>query len=149
ASLLLTAGLPVLMCIACRHRKWRFALTLAILLGIAIVHVPGGGRAIQVRRTFFGVHRIVQLEDGRMRELYHGATLHGRQRYDLGGRSVDEPLTYYHRSGPAGDVLTLLPHDRTAAVGLGVGSVAAYAREKSKWTFYEIDREVLWAAEES
>ena len=34
--------------------------------------------------------------------LYHGTTLHGQQ--DWEGGPKDEPLTYYHHSGPIGQV---------------------------------------------
>jgi spermidine synthase len=94
------------------------------------------------------VHRIVQSDDERFRELFHGTTIHGRQRVGTGS-SVTEALTYYHRTGPAGDVFANLPHGRVAVVGLGVGSLAAYADADTRLTFYEIDREVRWAAEES
>jgi spermidine synthase len=54
-----------------------------------------------------------------------------------------EPLTYYYRSGPFGQAFERLPqlHDASdiAAVGLGVGSLAGYAGESQRWTFYEID----------
>jgi hypothetical protein len=148
-TLLFTAGLPVMMCMSFRSRRGRFALTLAILLGISIIHVPGGGRAMQIRRSFYGVHRIVLATDGQTRELFHGATVHGRQRYDTRNQPIDEPLTYYHRTGPVGDIFAMLPHGKSAVIGLGVGSLAAYARIGDTMTYYEIDRDVLWAADES
>ena len=147
-AIVVTAGLPAMLCISFRARPMRFALTLAILLGIATIHIAGGGRAIEVHRSFFGVHRIVLAADGQTRELYHGATIHGRQHYDE-GRPVDEPLTYYHRTGPIGDVFSQLPHDRTAVIGLGVGSVAAYVKHGESLTFFEIDPEVIHAADQS
>lgn len=146
---LLTAALPVMVCIMLRNHRWRFSLAVAGLLAIAMIHVPGGGRALNVHRSFFGVHRIVLTADGRARELYHGATLHGRQRYGSLNQAIDEPLTYYHRTGPAGDVFRLLPHAHTGVIGLGVGSLAAYTDRNTTMTYYEIDRDVLWAAESS
>lgn len=54
-----------------------------------------------------------------------------------------EPLTYYHRSGPFGQAFERLPrlHNASdvAVVGLGIGSLAAYATEGQRWTFFEID----------
>jgi hypothetical protein len=55
-----------------------------------------------------------------------------------------EPLTYYHRTGPVGAMfneLTRRGKDRepVAMVGLGSGSVACYAKDGQKLTFYEID----------
>jgi hypothetical protein len=62
-----------------------------------------------------------------------------------------EPLTYYHRSGPVGAMFHELRTRKGGAdakadfamVGLGTGSVSCYALPGQKLTFYEIDRAVL------
>ena len=90
-----------------------------------------------VERTFFGVHRVTQ-EDSILR-LTHGNTFHGSQ--DVTSSQTRRiPTSYYHPSGPLGDVMQL-PQARgsVAAIGLGAGSVAAYGREGDRFTFYEID----------
>ncbi len=102
--------------------------------------------------------------------LVHGTTLHGTQAKVLKNHPRDllqmltinpwdniavtgaithfdirqEPLTYYHRTGPVGAMfreLTRRGKDRApvAMVGLGTGSVACYAKKGQKLTFYEID----------
>ena len=147
--ILLTAGIPILICFAFRARQARFALTTAALLYVAMFHVPNGGVTLQVRRSFFGVHRIILASDGSTRELFHGVTVHGRQHFDVDHQPIDEPLSYYHRTGPAGDIFQLLPHHQTALIGLGVGSLAAYANPTDTFTYYEIDPDVLWAADHS
>jgi hypothetical protein len=113
--------------------------------------------------------------EAKLRGLSHGTTLHGKQyvrdfrlpmlRDDVrafgafsgwealalaGGPlawdHTKDPLTYYHRTGPVGDIFregfrrTALP--RVGMVGLGTGSVAAYAVAGQKMTFYEIDKAV-------
>src|SRR5690606_37377682 len=52
-----------------------------------------------------------------------------------------EPLTYYYRTGPIGDVMKYFGArlKRPAVVGLGTGSMAAYGQPGQEWTFYEID----------
>jgi len=53
-----------------------------------------------------------------------------------------EPLTYYYKGGPLGDIFDKLaqkPVRRVAMVGLGTGTVACYGRHDEHWTFYEID----------
>jgi spermidine synthase len=52
-----------------------------------------------------------------------------------------EPSTYFTRSGPIGRLFAALdrPGTRVAIVGLGAGTLAAYARPLQEWTFYEID----------
>lgn len=58
-----------------------------------------------------------------------------------------EPLTYYHRTGPVGEIFREFrrknPLGDVAMVGLGTGSAAAYALPGQKMTFYEIDPTVI------
>src|SRR5262249_30391176 len=62
-------------------------------------------------------------------------------------------LTYYHRRGPFGQAFEELPVMRRASdaavVGLGIGSLAAYATGMQHWTFYEIDPAVERLARDS
>jgi hypothetical protein len=55
-------------------------------------------------RSFFGVHKITESEDGMFRILLHGTTEHGAQQVrDANGRPLTtrpEPLTYYHADSP-------------------------------------------------
>jgi hypothetical protein len=143
-ALMLASGLAVLVAATARTRPLRFAL------GVAAVLLAGGlsdgvdGRVLHRERTFFGVLRVTEFDDrdGRLHRLFHGNTLHGQQRLAPGWRR--EPLTYYHRSGTIGQVFQVL-HARSAAgvqvsvVGLGAGSLAAYAMPGDRWAFYEID----------
>ena len=81
------------------------------------------------------------IASGNYHRLIHGHTLHGQQSLDPGRRH--EPLTYYHRTGPIGQVFGVLRHgsaqSNVAIVGLGAGSLACYAEPGQHWTFYEID----------
>ena len=58
-----------------------------------------------------------------------------------------EPLTYYVRTGPLGQIFTATAEKagrrRVAVVGLGTGTLAAYGNAGEDWTFYEIDPGVL------
>jgi hypothetical protein len=68
-----------------------------------------------------------------------------------------EPITYYHRSGPVGELFRAF-WDQTAAgnirttdaacVGLGTGSSSAYGRPGQRFTFFEIDRTVVQLVKE-
>lgn len=55
----------------------------------------------------------------------------------------DEPLSYFHRTGPVGQIFAALPQTSTASdvavLGLGVGTLASYRAPSQHWTFYEID----------
>jgi hypothetical protein len=55
-----------------------------------------------------------------------------------------EPLTYYHRNGPVGQLFNTYPEltHNYAVIGLGTGTMAAYGDRDHKVTYYEIDRHV-------
>jgi hypothetical protein len=97
-------------------------------------------RILLQERSFFGTYRVEGDAGHSSRTLWHGTTLHGEQRV---AGADPEPLTYYHPTGPVGQALTVLltdrPHARVAGVGLGAGSLAAYAQPGQEWTFFEID----------
>lgn len=58
----------------------------------------------------------------------------------------EEPLTYYHRTGPVGHMFDVMrakdPKAPFGMVGLGTGSVSCYALPGQSLTFYEIDPSV-------
>jgi hypothetical protein len=66
---------------------------------------------------------------------------------------ASESLTYYHRSGPFGQMFAAIPGlsrtPRVAVVGLGVGTLGTYALPNQQWTFYEIDPAVETIAKTS
>jgi hypothetical protein len=85
-------------------------------------------KAVCRERSVFGAHRV-ERSGPEMTFLVHGNILDGAQDHRPERRR--EPLTYYHRQGPCGGqpfaaVLGRIPNGRVAAVGLGVGSIAAY-----------------------
>jgi hypothetical protein len=123
------------------RRPLRFSMMLsAMLLACALTWHPFEA-VIHAERTFFGSYHVSQDPRRRFHILYHGTTVHGMESLDPSRQQ--EPLTYYYRSGPFGQAFERLPQLRDAsdiaAVGLGVGSLAPYAREFQQWTFYEID----------
>jgi tRNA A58 N-methylase Trm61 len=119
---------PALVCFLFSRRPLRFVLGLAALRLAGTFYHGEQGRALYTERSFFGVHRVTRDPAGRHHFLIHGNTLHGQQSLDAARRA--EPLTYYHRTGPIGQILATFgadPHKKIAAVGLGAGSLAAYA----------------------
>jgi hypothetical protein len=109
-------------------RPLRFALAIAAILITDPASLSAHGRTIHEERTFFGVHRVIVDRTRRYHQLIHGTTLHGQQRW--APKDCREPLGYYHRDGPVGDVLTAFGRDgaRVGLAGLGTGGLAAYAR---------------------
>lgn len=114
-------------------------------LGLAVVvALVGGGDVLRSARTFYGVYRVVEPSPG-LHVLYSGTTIHGRETFT--GPYAGEPLSYYYRGGPLGQVITSLQAERPAlrigAVGLGAGAIAAYGRATDSLWFAEIDPAVV------
>jgi SAM-dependent methyltransferase len=151
---ILTYGVPAVLCYTFVERPLRFGLGVgAILLATCINGLLDENLLLQ-SRSFFGVLRVeasaevdsvrvgdeVQQVRYDFRSLIHGTTLHGKECFNEGYR--DEPLTYYHHTGPIGQVFEAYNADarrNLAVVGLGTGTMACYARKGQELTFYDID----------
>jgi hypothetical protein len=138
---ILAYGLPAVFCYTFVERPLRFGLGVgAMLLASSVSNLTDESLVFQTR-SFFGVLRVE--EDGHYRRLVHGTTMHGKQFLlpELRG----EPLTYYHRTGPIGRVMAAYSPNgerNLAVIGLGTGTMAAYARPGQSITFYDIDPSV-------
>lgn len=125
-----------------KHNTARFSvgivgLLAALAVGNAIAPA-GGGQTLAADRTFFGVYRVRTDPARHFVSLVHGTTTHGRQ---VVGDTNPEPLTYFHRKSPIGQIFETVGADAKSVgvIGLGTGTLAAYAQPGSRWTFYEID----------
>jgi hypothetical protein len=129
-----------------RHRVFRFALTMAVLIMTYRSLLPqfyGGSQFVYTARDFFGVKGVKFDLASNSRRLLHGDTLHGLESLDpeLAGR----PLSYYHETGPVGDVMRLLstrPNQHIGIVGLGTGSMAGWTAPERRMTFFDIDPQI-------
>ncbi len=139
----------VLAVLLIRCRSWRGYIAGPVLLGVATVgllaffsHRSGDGDLHTLRRarSFFGIHQVFSDSADRYHFLKHGCTVHGLQSTDPTRRR--EPLAYFSRSGPLGELMATLPpalKQQVAVVGLGAGTMACYGEQGQQWTFYEID----------
>jgi hypothetical protein len=150
-STALMFGAPVVVCYTFLGRSIRFALGLAVLLLAGGLYGGVFGTTIYRDRSFFGVHRVTHDPTGAFRQLVHGNTIHGRQSLDPSLRR--EPMVYYSRSGPAGQLFATIDRSgrfrRVGVVGLGAGALSCYARPGQHWTYYEIDPVVVHIARDS
>jgi hypothetical protein len=139
----LASGLGALSCVIARQRPVRFALVLGSVLVASSLAVGPSGRLLHVERNFFGIVRVTYDPAQNANRLFHGSTLHGQQSLDASLRQ--EPLTYFTRSGPVGQLFEAIQPRLTrqgvqvAVIGLGAGTLTSYARPGQHWTFYEID----------
>ncbi len=146
----LLAGAPALLCFLCSRRPLRFSLAVGAVLVAGHTASRDHGQVLHAERSFFGIHRITTDADERYFRLVHGNTFHGKQSRDPARRG--EPLAYYHRTGPMGQVFDSIdsfPENRIAMIGLGTGALAAYGRPGEQWRFYEIDPAVARIARDT
>lgn len=138
----LVLGLGSIVAFAGLGRSQALAGAMAVMLATLIL--AQSGEAILRDRSFFGTYAVVENDDGD-RRLVMGTTIHGRQLAD----SPDQPTTYYHPSGPLGDVLGIASSQprNVALIGLGAGELAAYGNPGDRFSFIEIDRTVVEIAE--
>jgi len=145
-GLLLSGGVPAVLCFALRRRPVAFGLGLgALMLTMAMLTGAGEYRTLYRERSFFGVWQVRVHPAGKYTALVNGTTDHGRQSLEPGREQ--EPLSYFHRAGPIGQVFRAMEGSRSARsvgiIGLGTGSLACHGRPGQEFTFYEIDPVVL------
>jgi hypothetical protein len=139
---------------------WGYAgvvLSMSLMENIDLHHE----NAMTERRNFYGVLRVYGYEPGsydESRELYHGIINHGLQFMHPKRRS--RPTSYYGRYSGIGFVMEnpLRSADKAGnnpaqglkvgVIGLGVGTLAAYARPGDNFRIYEINPEVESLARE-
>jgi SAM-dependent methyltransferase len=120
----------------------------ALVLALAVFVLPPP--AVFQDRSFFGVTTVLR-PDRPVTILLNGTTVHGSQSTDPAYRRI--PGSYYVADGPLGDIFEIVRARPGAdagrsigVVGLGSGTVAAWARTGDALTFYEIDPLVIRVA---
>src|SRR5262249_42198626 len=125
----------------------------AVALALAMIWLyPTSETRPQSVRSFFGVHKIYESEDGRFRILKHGSTIHGAQQLKddhgepLAGRP--KPITYYHEKLAMRDVIEAVHAVKGSALqvavsGLGTGTRAGLTAHHETCRFYEIDPTIV------
>ena len=147
-STILVIATPLIGCYLLVQRPRAFALALgAWFVAGTIVYERSGGELLLVERSFFGVHRASYHPEHDAHLLRHGFTVHGMQKRAPELHHV--ATTYYHASGPAGQVFAARAREleHVGLVGLGVGTLAAFAPPGARFTFFEIDPVVAAIAE--
>jgi hypothetical protein len=125
----------------------------AVAMGLAMIWLyPTSETRPETVRSFFGVHKIYESEDGRFRILKHGSTIHGAQQIeDDDGQPVNgrpKPITYYHDKSAMSRVIEAVRVRKggslhVAVIGLGTGTLACLSAPGETWRFYEIDPTVI------
>ena len=147
---LVIAALCIVIALSGRDEPRLAGLTAATL--ILMLAIQPGAAKVHAVRSFFGVHRVSDSGDGKLRLLFHGTTIHGGQRLDpaTGALAAGRPemLTYYYSGGSFGQAIAAAraakggPLADVAVVGLGAGTLACHRAPGEDWRFFEIDPEV-------
>lgn len=141
--------------------RWSFVAGSVLLLSALAISGARAGQQIHadltnelfIQRNFYGVVRVraMGLDDPSTARfaLVHGITVHGLQFLDDSLRN--SPTSYFGPTGGGG--LAILNHParsggmRVGVLGLGAGTLAAYARPGDVYRFYEINPLVVGLAE--
>jgi hypothetical protein len=152
-ALMLKIGLVVLVGLMLLRRRDPARLAALAVTALIVTGVwQPGLNILETTRSFFGVHRVVEVATGTHRLLYHGTTIHGAMQVrDADGKrttGIPEPLTYYYFGGPISEGIAAARAAQgglrnVAAVGLGAGSLSCHRKQGETWTFFEIDPEVV------
>ncbi len=143
---LIAAGVAIFV-FSLSTRPIRFALGVAVCL-VAATFWTDIRSTVHAERSFFGVHRVKHDADANVNFLQHGSTIHGAQ--SVNPDQWREPLAYFTREGPIGQVFAHrhaeMPELSVGVVGLGAGAMACYKRPEDAWKFFEIDPSILAVA---
>ncbi|HET8549543.1 MAG TPA: fused MFS/spermidine synthase [Bryobacteraceae bacterium] len=122
-----------------RKTVLRTALTCAAALVAAVSLGPGSYRV--EARNFYGALRVTEEGSGAdaVRALYHGSILHGVQWLAPERRMIS--TAYFAPESGIGRLLSNPRPEpmRVGVIGLGIGTLAAYARSEDVYRFYEIN----------
>jgi hypothetical protein len=163
-------NLGVIALLAWTILLWKRPLIFAAIIAFILVGniVNTEDATSQTLRSFFGVHKISESDDGNYRILMHGTTIHGAERITPADEEEDEeedtpkaeqpkkiaiadnkkdrptPLTYYFDGSPLAQTIDAARQKaggaaRVAVIGLGSGTLACQTRPGDKLTYYEID----------
>jgi SAM-dependent methyltransferase len=132
---------------------WNDPVPFAAIVGFVLLanHYLIDVSGAQSVRSFFGVLKISESQDGRYRLLSHGTTLHGGQRIrDYDGNPVTgrpEPIMYYYDGSGMAQIMDAVRERSNplsyAVIGLGTGTLACRAQPGDKVTYYEIDPAII------
>jgi hypothetical protein len=145
-----------------REPREAWAATIPALTGVVCMagllpiynwQLSGGRPTLAQTRNFFGEASVIERvpEDApeeRDLALISGSIVHGVQFVRVDKRH--EPTTYYGRMAGAGRAIEFFRDRddlRVGVVGLGVGTLAIYARPGQTYRFYEINPEIVRLAE--
>ena len=121
------------------------SILVVVLCAPLIVPFWEQDKSIYRFRNYYGIYKIFDVDDKRF--LVNASTTHGAQY--LVPELEMKPLTYFHPFTPVGSLLTsdLFKFSHIGVVGLGTGTLAAYAKTGQVMDFFELDPDVFTLAQ--
>jgi hypothetical protein len=146
SKLVALAYLPAILLATRAVIRTRIFVAAMVLFALAAcVFEANAGATLLRTRSYFGALRVSSEQRGAFTVLVHGTTIHGIERRSQ--RGLCEPRAYYFRDGPLGHAIaarrTAFATSSVLAVGLGAGSIVCFAQPGERWTFVEIDPEIV------
>lgn len=143
-----------------------YGLAATIMVALFLLARDESASANHMARNFYGVLRVSDesapnvvllkgdeksppKDDLRFRRLMNGTITHGLQ--FLGAARRDQPVSYYGPDSGIGEAFAALASRRPrriGVIGLGTGTIAAYAHDADEFTFYEINPLVVQIAQQ-
>jgi hypothetical protein len=138
----------VLMLTVIDHRAWRVTVVVGWAVAVAVtvssyMYVSSYQESVRAMvRNFYGGLRVTEFDEGtedEARTMVHGTVIHGKQFMAL--ERHRERITYYAPGSGVGLAVKALRRSplRVGVIGLGAGSLAAYAEAGDVFRFYEIN----------
>jgi len=126
------------------REQWLWLVTAGVAVAAAFTANRDRENEVETRRDFYGVVRVLRHEAQGGVTMMSGVTAHGAQRF--ADRRV--PTLYYWSDSLVGRLLSApgAPR-RVGAIGMGIGTVAAYGRPGDVYRFYELSPAVLELAQ--
>jgi hypothetical protein len=132
----------------------RVVITALALILLVVANTPAQASISWRSRSLLGPLLVIDeryptpIGEISVSELVSGRTIHGSE-ISAPAELAGEPTTFYHRLGPLGDLMTLTPTGSIAVIGMGAGTMAAYAGPERPLLFVELDPAVIEVARTS
>ncbi|MEM0896809.1 MAG: fused MFS/spermidine synthase [Verrucomicrobiota bacterium] len=156
-AVILLGGICVVRAMLASGKGWKVAVpvfggvwvwAIGVMIFFLLKHREvADDKSIHATRGFYGVLRVYETEkdtEDHLREMYHGRINHGRQFLHPDFRWW--PISYYTEESGPGSYFENLPDPvqpvNFGVIGLGVGTLATYAKTGDSVRMYEINSQV-------
>lgn len=148
--LLIIFGIPALITFSTKHLALPFFIgAILLFINLSLYQINPDEKVLLSSRNFFGIKQVIENRPNNLIYLRHGTINHGSQSMLAYNRL--EPLSYFHRSGPVGDIFSATnnSYGKVGIIGLGIGAMACYAKAGQEFDLYEIDPLVVKLAQDT